>query len=98
MIYWFPDSTQAPEHIRYSRIQWQADEQYLHSLVTETRSLPPDGFDMTDRAESCAYCVYRSLCDRGTCAGNLQNETYEGDSSGVDGLVFDLEQIAEVSF
>lgn len=98
MIYWFAEPTQPPERIAYSRAQWQADDQYLRGLVRETRALPPDSYDMTQKAELCAYCVFRSLCDRGACAGDLHNEALEDDQNIQAGLTFDLEQIAEISF
>ena len=98
MTYWFADPAQAPEHIDYSRAQYQADGDYLLELVRQIRQTPAGGYAMTPRQETCAYCVYRSLCDRGTGGGDTQDEAYDGETSVEEGLSFDLEQIAEISF
>jgi len=97
MIYWFANPTQAPERIAYNQAQWQADEQYLHALVDEINGMAPEDYEMTARSEICAYCVYRSLCNQGECAGDINQIDFEGDLTE-DTLSFDLEQIAEISF
>jgi hypothetical protein len=46
----------------------------------------------------CAYCVYRSLCDRGVKAGELgdfEEGLEEGESFDFE---LDFEQIAEIAF
>lgn len=97
MIYWFAESGQAAERLVYSQVRSQADEQYLRALIGEIRSLQPEDFTMSVSERPCLYCVYRSLCERGTEAADLSiDETYEPAESG--GLDFDLEQIGEISF
>lgn len=98
MIYWFADPAQAPEVIQYNQPQFQADAQYLRSLVLETRSIPPDGLPMAEPTGRCAYCTYRSLCERGTSPGSLDWSGYEADPSPDDNLSIDIEQVAEISF
>ena len=98
MTYWFADPAQAPEHIKYSRAQFTTDGEYLQKLVEQICRTPSGGFSMTSRDETCKYCVYRSLCDRGTCGGDMQDEAYDNETTPEGGLSFDLEQIAEISF
>ncbi len=97
MIYWFAEPGQSPEHLVYSAAQFQRDEQDLRALIAEIRSLKPEAFALTANESNCRFCVYRSLCNRGTEAADLINdETYE--SSDASDLDFDLEQIGEISF
>jgi hypothetical protein len=97
MIYWFTEPGDPPEFIPYSQNQCQADGQYLLSLVNEIDSLSSQEFDRSSSEISCRYCVYRSLCDRGTQAGALTGAVdYDPDADAA--LDFDLEQIGEIRF
>jgi hypothetical protein len=97
MIYWFTEPGDPPEYIPYSLSQCQSDGQYLLSLVNE---IGRGGFEECERCSSetpCRYCVFRSLCDRGTQAGALTGaEDYDPDAETT--LDFDLEQIGEIRF
>ena len=53
-----------------------------------------------NRKRFCSYCIYRSRCDRGTKAGNLE-EYDEEEFSDVDlerALEFTLEEVQELAF
>ena len=65
MIYWFAEPGQAAETLAYTAERFQADGAYLHALVNEIRSLKAEEFEMSASEKPCAYCVYRSLCNRG---------------------------------
>jgi hypothetical protein len=57
----------------------------------------PSPFTLTPNEKQCLFCIYRSLCKRGTNAGNDS----DGDLDEVEGaLLLDLEfdQIAEFEF
>jgi len=97
MIYWFAEFPTRPERFSYSASQLKADETYLRGLITEIQRLGEADFLMTEKVELCHFCVYRSLCNRGVQAGELEEsgQELEGESQGFD---FDFEQIAEIEF
>lgn len=101
MIYWFANFPERPELIPYSLEQFQADEQYLLYLIDHIDQLDQEAFKKTDQHQRCKFCVYRSLCDRGVRAGNLE-EDEDGGIDSLDGIEpeidLDFEQIAEIEF
>jgi len=96
MIYWFAEAPNEPEIIRYSADQYARDEAYLKSLIAEINGLGPEAFTLTSRVERCRFCTYRSLCDRGVEAGDV-NELDTELELAVEGE-FDFDQIAEITF
>ena len=95
MIYWFAAFPNQPEQFIYNAAQFAADGRILEDLATEILSLPETAFELTPDVERCAYCVYRSLCDRGISAGSFDENEVEPESSTPD---LDIEQIAEIGF
>lgn len=73
MTYWYPDPLIAPIEFQYSSQQFFKDEQFLVDLVKEISSLPEDGFEKTADERKCAYCRFRTLCERGSIAGDITN-------------------------
>jgi len=98
MIYWFAGPQQPPERIDYSRQRFIEDGEYLLDLLGCIDSMREDDFTMAADDHACRYCVYRSLCGRGTAAGELDGEAPEYDSEAPGSLDIDLEQIGEISF
>jgi hypothetical protein len=94
MTYWFAEPGQAAETLAYTPERCQADEDYLRALVEEIRSLPQAEFSMAESEKACAYCVYRSLCNRGVKAEEMDG-TEEVMPEDLD---FNLEQIGEIGF
>lgn len=98
MIYWFAENPDDPEIFGYSEIQFSQDREYLAGLIAEIERLGENEFTLTDQAERCEFCTYRSLCERGVSAGRLDqlpdgySEADEADFS------LDFDQIAEVEF
>jgi len=98
MVYWFAEHPGAPERIAYSEKQFQEDEKYLHGLVSEIYTLSKSNFVKTDNERHCAYCVYRSLCDRGIEAGKLEDlDELAFEETSVD-REFDFDQIKEIEY
>lgn len=96
MAYWFAAIPDQPEEFDYSSARFKLDEEFFSGLLTLITNLDEIGFEKTNRIETCSFCVYRSLCERGVEAG---------DESGVaefdiekPGLNFDFEQVAEVDY
>jgi hypothetical protein len=96
MVYWFPEDPLQPERFTYDGEQFEQDRDTLEGLVREIDGLGAVDFQLTQHAERCAFCTYRSLCDRGIRAGSLDDFLEEWD--GESGLTLDFEQIAEVEF
>ena len=98
MVYWFADFPEQPERILYSAVKFQTDENYLLSLLARISRLEGDEFRKTDRLERCAYCVYRSLCERGLQAGPIGEYPDAGEVGDGDSFDLDFDQIAEIEF
>jgi hypothetical protein len=98
MIYWFASFPNDPERFAYGEERYGEDGAYLYSLIEEIAGLTEDEFQRTADEERCRFCPYRSLCQRGTRAGDfLQAE--EGREGEEDLEIFlDFDQIAEIEF
>ena len=72
MSYWFPADPQRPFQFEYSEKQFAWDEEYLSALIEEILTLSEKEALKTDDDKRCLYCRYRSLCDRGITAGELE--------------------------
>jgi len=96
MIYWFAEAPRQPEIIPYSDEQFANDEKHLTHLLEEITTLAPENFHKTNDEKRCQYCTYRSLCNRGKAAGEIDEMVEEPEISlNAD---FDFEQIAEIEF
>jgi hypothetical protein len=96
MVYWFANFPGEPEHFVYSAAQHQANAAYLGGLVAELQTLPEGDFHLTPHVERCRFCIYRSLCDRGVQAGDVDKaEAVDEDTTPAD---VDFEQIGEIAF
>lgn len=97
MRYWYADQNGEQLTFDYDAAQFKADDEYLSALVREidTRA----DFNLTDDTRHCLFCVYRSLCDRGTSAGPLADwDAQDYDDAGLDEFDVSIDQIAEIAF
>lgn len=94
MVYWFADFPDDPPRFPYNQSQFQRDWDALVRLVDEIRSA--SSYPQTEERQRCAYCPYRSYCERGAQAGDLEGLEAEGEAE----MLFDLdfEQIGEIAF
>ncbi len=96
MIYWFAEYPDQPEVLLYDARQHADDQRYLTELIAEIdrRAMQPGEWDKTPNERKCAYCTYRSLCNRGVVAGaiNPDEEDLETD------LVIDLAELDEIAY
>jgi CRISPR/Cas system-associated exonuclease Cas4 (RecB family) len=99
MRYWFAAFPDQPERFNYSQAEYEQGAGYLTTLIDEIARLPADQFTLTPQIERCAFCVYRSLCNRGERAGSSENslET-DPDAESPNEIVLDFEQIAEIEY
>lgn len=98
MVYWFTHPDQPSETFIYSHEQFEHDRLFLNSLMEHINTLSEDQFDMAEDEKACSYCVYRSLCRRGTRAGALTGAEELVEEIDTGEFPFDLEQIGEISF
>ena len=95
MIYWFADHPERPVRLPYDAARFQADGAFLEGLIEEIASRE-DGFPPSPDGRHCPFCVYRSLCEQGVQAGDLQDFEDALVEEVVLGL--ELEQVGEVEF
>lgn len=97
MRYWYADHAGETIAFPYDTAQFQADEAYLLGLLAEIEAR--DSFPLTDETQRCAFCTYRSLCDRGREAGHLADwESFEEADFDLDDWSLNMDQIAEIEF
>ncbi len=92
MIYWYADYPSKPAHFPYSTAQFKHDWDTLTALISEIGN--HRHFPLTDDEKKCAFCPFRSYCNRGEKAGTME----ELEESELNGMDFNLEQIAEIEF
>jgi hypothetical protein len=98
MIYWFAGRPGQPEHFAYNFQAYQEDEAHLSDLIATIQQLEEGDFPLTSDLRHCAYCVYRSLCERGARAGYLDDADAELTVEEEIGFGLDFDQIAEIEF
>ncbi len=99
MVYWFADAPDDPLTLHYDAARHAANGDRLATLIGEIEARCRKDLDiwpLTDAARACKYCAYRSLCDRGRAAGDV--DELDKDFELEDILDIDLEQVAEIAF
>jgi len=98
MTYWFTASPETPVSLPYDPSLFEADRIYITNLISEILEKEGKDFVRTSDLDKCRYCVYRSHCDRGVEAGDLETfEDFEMEPEDFD-LDFDFETIEEIKF
>lgn len=94
MIYWFAEYPDQPEVLPYDAAQHAADHQFLTELIAEVeqRAAQEGEWAKTPNERKCAYCTYRSLCNRGAVAGVIGLD--EADDLEIDVRLEDVDEIA----
>jgi CRISPR/Cas system-associated exonuclease Cas4 (RecB family) len=99
MVYWFSEFPDQPERFVYDQAHYHADKEYLQGLIIELEGRAQKGnFPLTQDERQCAYCVYRSLCERGVQAGSLEALEASVQLEGDIEIDLDFEQVAEIEF
>lgn len=106
MVYWFANFPDDPERFTYDAAQYDADSDYLASLIEEikelalspSKGLRDDDFALTAQEQRCRYCPYRSLCRRGVRAGPFDEAEDEPEWGEDSEIVLDLKQIVEIEY
>lgn len=100
MVYWFAEHPGQPERFAYSAAQHAQNGRYLRSLVAEMERLAQTAevWPLTEDAQRCRFCVYRSLCDRGRAAGRLDELDLAAEAADELEVTLDFEQVAEIAY
>ena len=94
MIYWFANHPNEPACFPYDKTQYERDWDALVKLTEEIKSASE--YPLTEDRQKCAYCTYRSYCDRGIHAGDL--DTLEAEMEAESLFDVNFEQIGEIEF
>ncbi|RPI90681.1 MAG: PD-(D/E)XK nuclease family protein [Chloroflexi bacterium] len=94
MIYWFADFPEEPAHFPYTTAQFKRDWDLLVKLSEEIASA--SSYPLTDDRQKCAFCTYRSYCERGIRAGDIEQAEAEMEAEELFDVDFD--QIGEIAF
>lgn len=107
MRYWFTAAPGQPVVFRYDSAQHAANHDRLQQLLAEILAgqseadFPKVADTEINRKRYCSYCIYRSRCNRGVAAGDLEELGDTDDFFAVDiesALEFTLEEIDELAF
>jgi CRISPR/Cas system-associated exonuclease Cas4 (RecB family) len=102
MIYWFSDFPNEPARFAYTSAQYKRDWDALTKLADEIKSAlrqaqdSASSYPLTDDRTKCLFCPYRSYCERGVRAGNVDQAEVEMEAEELFDVNF--EQIGEIEF
>ncbi len=92
MVYWYADYPSEPSSFPYNTSQYERDWESLTGLINEIGN--HRHFPLTEDEKKCAYCPFRSYCNRGEKAGTMD----EMADSELTTAEFNFEQIAEIEY
>jgi len=95
MVYWYADFPSEPARFPYTASQYQRDWSALTGFIRAISS--QRDFPLTAEEKKCAYCPYRSYCNRGEKAGSLDESESDPETSTTE-FNLNFEQIAEIEF
>lgn len=94
MIYWFADFPEEPARFPYTTAQFKRDWDLLVKLSEEVATV--SSYPLTEDRQKCAFCTYRSYCERGIRAGDIEQAEAEMEAEELFDVNF--EQIGEIAF
>lgn len=99
MVYWFAGFPDRPERFVYSAQEYAQDGALLTGLLEQVTALSTDDapFPLTPDESKCRFCVYRSLCNRGVAAGDVNELDFDDPEPAVE-FDLDFEQVTEVEY
>ena len=98
MVYWFTEYPDRPTVFTYNQSTFDDDQRFIQSTIAAIQELSADAFTKTGEERHCRFCNYRSLCDRGSEAGDFYEQDMELSTAAEQDLVIDFEQVAEIEF
>ncbi len=98
MNYWFAAHPNTPISLPYSKEAYQEDLRFFEDLIRGILDLNEENFYRTENSDKCRYCVYRSHCDRGIQAGDIESfDSFTLDEEDFE-LDLDFDEIQEIEF
>ena len=97
MIYWFPAYPDQAVTLRFDQAWVEKTRLFLINLVKEISRMDREIFPLTVDEKKCQFCRFRSLCERGTVAGSLIDETDDTPEEGTN-LDIDFSEIEGIPF
>lgn len=94
MMYWFADFPNEPARFVYTSAQYKRDWDLLIKLTDEIQAA--SSFQLTDDRTKCLFCTYRSYCERGIGAGDVDQA--EAEMEAEESFDVNFEQIGEIAF
>ena len=94
MIYWYAGFPSEPARFKYDANQFKRDWSAIEKIVEEISSTRE--FRLTEDEKMCRFCAYRSYCNRGAQAGQMDDAEAERESEANFDVNF--EQISEIEF
>jgi len=99
LIYWFTADPRNPEHFPYTAAKNEEDRAFLTTLIGQIEAASRSDFHLTGDERMCQFCNYRSLCDRGNQAGEIDDsETEEDEITTGSGFDLDFYSVSEINF
>jgi CRISPR/Cas system-associated exonuclease Cas4 (RecB family) len=95
MIYWYADFPTQAAHFSYTAGHYQRDWEAISSMIMEISR--HHYFPLTEDEKKCAFCTFRSYCNRGVKAGEQADDEEEAEGTSND-FKLNFEQIAEIEF
>jgi CRISPR/Cas system-associated exonuclease Cas4 (RecB family) len=98
MIYWNAVHPNESVSLSYSLPQYEKNSENLKKIIETIIGKPMGAFAKTENTRKCAYCQYRSLCQRGSKAGSFDQDN--GDHIDLDSLISEIQfdDSAEIPF
>jgi len=98
-MYWYPLCSEPELILSCSKEKLDSYETELTdqlSKITEYQEIH-EIFPLTTDQRQCAFCVYRSLCERGDTIGNLTDD-FDLELDDFSEFILDIDQISELEF
>jgi CRISPR/Cas system-associated exonuclease Cas4 (RecB family) len=95
MVYWYADFPSDPARFPYQAAQFKRDWDAITGMINEISQ--HRFFPLTDDENKCAFCPYRSYCNRGAKAGTTSEAEAELSAAETE-FNLNFEQIAEIEF
>ncbi len=99
MHYWYPLPSEHEETFPYSeekKAKVKTDLEQILSKINTSISKRTD-FQLTDDKTSCQYCVFRSLCNRGSTAGSFEKSP-PIEHEDLTNVQFHIDQVSEIEY
>ena len=99
MHYWYPLASEHEEVFPYSDERNAKVKTDLEQILSNINILISEevDFQLTDDKATCQFCVFRSLCNRGTTAGSFEKSpSFEYED--LTNVKFDIDQVGEIEY